>query len=97
MLPLFCVTTGISYRVQLAIMVNFPNAVLNAKRYYNHPKFFSILIKYKQCNYTDINFHRAIKQYAQQNLNIKYSCRQELAFIKRYVKSLWAMGVDKRF
>ena len=30
------------------------------------------LIKYKQCNYTDINFHRAIKQYAKQNLIIKY-------------------------
>ena len=54
-------------------------------------------MKYKQCNYTDINFHRAIKQYAQQNLIIKYSCWQELAFIKRHVKSLWAMGVDKRF
>ena len=59
MLPLFCVTAGISHRVQLAIKVNFPNAVLNAKRFYN-------LIKYKQCNYTDINFHRAIKQYGQQ-------------------------------
>ena len=32
MLPLFCVTTGISHRVQLAILVNFPNAVLNATR-----------------------------------------------------------------
>ena len=52
MLPLFCVTTGISHRVQLAILVNFPNAVLNAKRllktpnavlnakrFYNHLKF----------------------------------------------------------
>ena len=29
MLPLFCATTGIS---QLAILVNFPNAVLNATR-----------------------------------------------------------------
>ena len=29
MLPLFCVTTGISHRVQPAILVNFPNAVLN--------------------------------------------------------------------
>ena len=38
MLPLFCVTAGISHRVQLAIMVNFPNAVLNAKRFYNHLK-----------------------------------------------------------
>ena len=65
---------GISHRVQLAISVNFPNAVLNAKRFYNHHKFFSRLIKYKQCNYTDINFHRAIKQFAQQNLIIKYSC-----------------------
>ena len=35
MLPLFCVTTGISHRVKLAILVNFPNAVLNAKRFYN--------------------------------------------------------------
>ena len=26
--------------------------------------FLRRLIKYKQCNYTDINFHRAIKQYA---------------------------------
>ena len=26
-------------RVQLAILVNFPNAVLNAKRFYNHLKF----------------------------------------------------------
>ena len=34
MLPSFCVTTGISHRVQLAILVNFPNAVLNAKRFY---------------------------------------------------------------
>ena len=25
----------------------------------------------------------------------EYSCWQELAFIKRYEKSLWAMGVDK--
>ena len=59
---------------------------------------FSRLIKYKQCNYTDINFHRAIKQYVQHNLIMKYSCWQELAFIKkRYVKSLWTMGVDKRF
>ena len=58
---------------------------------------FSRLIKYKQCNYTDINFHRAIKKYAQQNHIIKYSCWQELAFIKRYVKSPWAMGVDQRF
>ena len=32
MLPLFCVMTGISHRVQLAILVNFPNAVLNATR-----------------------------------------------------------------
>ena len=32
MLPLFCVTTGISHRVQRAILVNFPNAVLNATR-----------------------------------------------------------------
>ena len=55
------------------------------------------LIKYKQCIYTGINFHRANKQYAQQNLIIKYSCWQELAFIKRYVKSLWAIGVDKCF
>ena len=39
MLPLVCVTTGISHRVQLAILVNFPNAVLNAKRFYNHLKF----------------------------------------------------------
>ena len=55
-------------------------------------------IHYKQCNYI-VNFHRAIKQYVKQNLIIKYmySSRQELAFIKRYVKSLWAMGVDKRF
>ena len=30
MLPLFCVTNGISHRVQLAILVNFPNAVLSA-------------------------------------------------------------------
>ena len=60
-------------------------------------KFFGRLIKYKQCNYTDINVHRAIKQYAQQNFIIKYSSWQELAFIKRYVKSLWAMGLDKRF
>ena len=55
------------------------------------------MTKYKQCNYTDINVHRAIKQYAQQNIIIKYSCWQELAFMKRYVKSLWAMCVDKRF
>ena len=58
---------------------------------------FSRLIKYKQCSYTGINFHRAIKQYVQQNLIIKYSCWSELAFIKWYVKSLWSMGVDKRF
>ena len=32
MLPLFYITTGISHRVQLAILVNFPNAVLNAKK-----------------------------------------------------------------
>ena len=38
-LPLFCVTTGISHRVQLAILANFPNAVLNAKRFYEHLKF----------------------------------------------------------
>ena len=88
MLPLFCVTTGISHRVQLTILVNFPNAVLNAKRFSNHVKFYCRLMKYEQCNYTDINFHRAIKQYAQQNIIIKY---------KRYVKSLWGMGVDKRF
>ena len=37
--PLFCVMTGISHRVQPAILVNFPNAVLNAKRFYNHLKF----------------------------------------------------------
>ena len=35
-------------------------------------------MKYKQCNYTDINFHRAIKQYAQQNLIINYSCWQKI-------------------
>ena len=40
-------------------------------------------MKYKQCNYTDTHFHRAIKQYAQQNLIIKCSCWQELAFIKK--------------
>ena len=28
-----------SHRVQPAILVNFPNAVLNAKRFYNHLKF----------------------------------------------------------
>ena len=39
-LPLFCVTTGILHRVQLAILVNFPKAVLNATR--------SILIKDKR-------------------------------------------------
>ena len=39
MLPLFCVTTGVSHPVQLAILVNFLNAVLNAKRFYNHLKF----------------------------------------------------------
>ena len=39
MLPLFCVTMGISHRVQLAILANFPNAVLNAKRFYEHLKF----------------------------------------------------------
>ena len=38
-LPLFCITMGISHRVQLAILVNFPNAVLNAKRFYSHLKF----------------------------------------------------------
>ena len=38
MLPLFCVTTGISHRVQLAILVKFSNAELNAKRFYNHLK-----------------------------------------------------------
>ena len=27
--------------------------------------------KYEQCNYSDIYFHRAIKQYAQQNFIIK--------------------------
>ena len=32
MLPLFCVMTGISHRVQLAILGNFPNALLNATR-----------------------------------------------------------------
>ena len=36
---LFCVTMGILHRVQLAILVNFPNAVLNAKRSYNQLKF----------------------------------------------------------
>ena len=30
---LFCITTGISHRVQLAILVNFPNKVLVAKRF----------------------------------------------------------------
>ena len=39
MLPIFCDTMGISHCVQLAILVNFPNAVLNAKRFYNHLKF----------------------------------------------------------
>ena len=40
MLPSFYVTTGISHRVQLAIiLVNFPNAVLNAKRFRHHLKF----------------------------------------------------------
>ena len=39
MLPVFGVTTGFSHRVQFAILVNFPNAVLNAKRFYNHLKF----------------------------------------------------------
>ena len=34
MLPLFCVT-----QVQVAVMVNFPNAVLNAKKFYNNLKF----------------------------------------------------------
>ena len=92
MLPLFCVTTGISHRVQLAILVNFPNAVLNAKRFYNHLKFFNRLIKYKQCNYTDVSFHRAIKQYAQQNLIIKTSFYKKIC-----VKRLWAKGVYKRF
>ena len=38
-LDLFCVAKGISHRVQLAILVNIPNAVLNAKRFYNHLKF----------------------------------------------------------
>ena len=36
---IFCVTTGISHRVQLVILVNFPNAVLNAKRFYYQLKF----------------------------------------------------------
>ena len=31
-LLLFYVTTGILHRVQLAVLVNFPNAVLNATR-----------------------------------------------------------------
>ena len=39
MLSLFCVTTGNSHRVQLAILVIFQDAVLNAKRFYNHLKF----------------------------------------------------------
>ena len=42
MLPLVCVTTGISHRVQLAILVNFPNAVLNGKRFYNYLKSHSL-------------------------------------------------------
>ena len=32
MLPLFCVSTGISHRVQLAMLVFFSKAVLNATR-----------------------------------------------------------------
>ena len=36
MLPLFCVTTGISHSVQLAILVNFLNA---EKDFINHLKF----------------------------------------------------------
>ena len=39
MLPLFSVTKEISHRVQLAILVNFPNAVVNSKRFYEHLKF----------------------------------------------------------
>ena len=39
MLTSFCVTAGNSHRVQLAILVNFPNVGLNAKRFYNHLKF----------------------------------------------------------
>ena len=43
MLSLFRVM-GISHRVQLAILVNFPNAVLNVKRFYNHLKILISIV-----------------------------------------------------
>ena len=56
MLPLFCVTTRISHRVQLAILVNFPNAVLNATRSTCIYKKISDVVTLGTFCYRDLSF-----------------------------------------